>query len=57
MINIIRLTIVWDINGSTRSKNGENTGIIKPGGVCGAVLDLEAETEGISMQVCKVNNK
>jgi len=48
--NMIRLTIVWDINGSTRSENGEGAGIIEAGGIRWAVLDLEAETENISMQ-------
>ena len=45
---MIRLTIVWDINGSTRSEDGEDAGIIKAGGIRGAVLDLEAENESIS---------
>ena len=43
VINMIRLTIMWDINGSTRSENGEDAGIVKAGGVRGAVLDLEEE--------------
>jgi len=45
MIDVIRLTIVGDIDGSTRSENGENAGIIEAGGVRGTVLDLETETE------------
>ena len=45
---MIRLTIVRDINGSTRSENGEGVGIIKASSVLGTVLDLEAEIESIS---------
>ena len=52
---MIRLTIVWDINGSTRSENGEDAGIVQAGGVRGTVLDLEVETENVSSQVCQVS--
>ena len=34
-----------DTDGSARCENGENAGIIKASGVCGAKLDLEAETK------------
>ena len=47
----IRLTIVSDIDGSTRGKNGENAGIVKASCVCGTVLDLEGGTERISTSV------
>jgi len=40
-----RLTIVGDVDGSTRSENGENAGVVQASGVRGTVLDLEAETE------------
>ena len=48
VINLIQLTIVRDINGSTRSENGEDAGIIKASSVLGTVLDLEAEIESVS---------
>ena len=56
-INAIPLTIVSDICGSTRGENGENAWIIKASSMFGAVLDLEAETERISTQVCQVNDR
>ena len=55
--DVIRLTIVWDINKSTRSENGEEAGVIEAGGVRGTVLDLEAEAESISTYVCQVNRR
>ena len=45
-----------DIDGITRSENGEGAGIVKAGGVRGTVLDLEVETDSISSQVCEVND-
>jgi len=48
---MIRLTIMSDLGGRTRSKNGENAGVVKASSVRGAVLDLEAETESISTRV------
>jgi hypothetical protein len=53
----IPLTIVDDINGSTRSENREYTGFIKAGGVSGAVLDLEAETENLSTHAGQVTGR
>jgi len=37
-----------------RSEDSENAGIIKAGGIYGAGLDLEAEIETVSTQVCEV---
>ena len=37
-----------DIDRNTRSENSENAGIIEPGGVCGTVFDLEADTVSMS---------
>jgi len=54
MIGMIALTIMGDIDGSARSENGENAGIVKAGGVRGTVFDLEAETQGMSTYVCQV---
>ena len=51
---MIPLTIMSDVNGSARSKDGENARIIEAGSVCGAELDLEAETEGINTRACQV---
>ena len=48
---MISLTIVSDANGSTRSENCENA-IIEASRVHVAVLDLEAEAEGINTRVC-----
>ena len=45
MIDMIQLTIVGDIDGSTRSENGENAGIVQASGVGRTVLDLGAETK------------
>lgn len=52
----IALTIMGDIDGRTRSENGESTGVIKAGGVRWAVLDLRAETERVSIPACLVTN-
>ena len=50
---MILLTVVSDIDGSTRSENSENTRVIEASGVCGAVIDLvEAGTGSISVHVC-----
>jgi len=43
-----------DIDGSTRSENDENAGVVKASGVSGTVVDLEAETESMSTGVCQV---
>jgi len=53
VIDMTPLTIMSDIDGSTRSENGENAGVIKTSGVFGAVVDLEAETESMSAGVCQ----
>ena len=45
----IALTIMGDIDGSTRSENGKSVGIVKAGGVCCAVLSLRVETESVSI--------
>ena len=37
-----------DIDGSARMENGEDTGIIKAGGVFRAVLDLGAKMKSVS---------
>ena len=37
-----------DIDGSARSENGENAGIIKAGGMLRAELDLEVEANNVS---------
>ena len=41
---MVPLTIMSDIRGSARNEDSEDTGVIKADGVCGAELDLEAET-------------
>ena len=45
---MIPLTIVGDIDGSARSENGGNARLIKPSGVLGAVLGLEAEQNALA---------
>jgi len=50
VIGKITLTIVGDVDGSARSKNGVNAGVVKACGVRGAVLGL---TENISTLVCQ----
>jgi len=50
------LTIMCNIDGSTRSENGENAGVVKASGVCGAVADLEAETKSMSTGVCQATH-
>jgi len=45
------LTIMSDIDDSTRNENGENAGVVKASGVCGAVVDLKAETKSMSTDV------
>jgi len=50
-LSMTPLTIMSDVNGSTRRENGENTGVVKASGVSGTVVDLEAETEGMSAGV------
>jgi len=54
LINMIRLTIVSDVDGSARIKNGELAGVIEASGVCGHVLDLETGTESVSTGVHRV---
>ena len=45
MINATLLTVMNDIDGSTRSENGEATRIVEAGGIFGDILDLELDTE------------
>ena len=45
VINAILLTVMNDIDGSTRSENGEATGIVEAGSVFGDILDLELDTD------------
>lgn len=47
------LTIVSNVDRNVRRENSENAGVIKACGVCGTVLDLEAETESVSTQICE----
>ena len=47
-IEMIRLTIMDDVDGSARIENGKNTRILKASGVCRAVLDLEQGTESMN---------
>ena len=42
---MVLLTVVSDIDEITRSENGGRVGIVKAGGVFGAVLDLGTGTE------------
>ena len=49
MTEMVRLTIMGNIDGSTRSENGEGAGVIKASGVCWAKLGLE---ESMSTYVC-----
>jgi len=51
VIDMTPLTIMSNIDGSTRSENGENAGVVKASGICGAVVDLGAETESMSTGV------
>jgi len=53
-LSMTTLTIMSDVDGSTRSDNGENTGVVKASGISGTVVDLEAETEGMSAGVYQV---
>ena len=46
-------TIMGDIDGSARSENGENAGIIKASDVCKAERDLEAGTKSIGAHICR----
>jgi len=43
-----------NIDGSARSENGENAGVIKAGGVSWVVLGLGAEAKSMSTRVCQV---
>jgi len=45
---MIPLTVMSDIDGSARSENGENAGVIKAGGIFRAELDLETEKNNVS---------
>jgi len=40
-----------DVDRITRSENGENPGVIKASSVCGAVVDLEVQSESMSAGV------
>lgn len=57
LINIIGLTIVSDVDGSPRIKNGEHVGVIEASGVRRNVLDLEVETESVSAGVRRVTRR
>ena len=46
-----------DIDGSTRSENGENVGIVKASGVFRAELDLEPETNNVSTRAGLTSNQ
>ena len=50
--SICPLTVMNYIDRSARSENGERVGVIAASGICRAVLDLEAETEGMSTCLC-----
>ena len=54
---MIPLTVMGDIDGSARSENGENAGIIEASGVFRAELDLEAETNDVSTQGWQVTKR
>ena len=56
-IDLIRLTIMSDIDGSARVENGEDAGIIKACGIRGAVLGLGTEAESMSTRVCMANRR
>ena len=43
-----------DIDGSARSENGENAGVIKAGGISWVVLGLGAEAKSMSARICQV---
>jgi len=45
-----------NIDGSASSENGEGAGGVKARGVCGVVIDLEAETESVSAGVCQATH-
>jgi len=51
VIDMTPLTIMNDIDGSASNENGENAGAVKTSGVCGVVIDLEAENESMSTGV------
>ena len=42
-----------DVDGSARIENSENAGIIQTSGVCGTVLDLEAESVSVGGRICQ----
>jgi len=46
VINVIRLTIVSEVDGSAGGENGESTGIIEGSDAVEAVLDLKAGRKG-----------
>ena len=51
LINVIRLTIVSDVDGNARIENSEHAGVIEARSVRRDVLDLQAETESMSTGV------
>jgi len=57
LVNIIQLTIVSDVDGSARIKNGELAGVIEACGVCRHVLGLEAQTESMSTGLRRVTRR
>ena len=54
---VIMLTIVGNINGGAGGEDSENIGTVETCGICGAVLDLVAETESVSIHVCHVTGR
>ena len=50
-IDMIQLTIVSDVDGSTRIEKGKNTRIPKSSGVCRAVFDLEEGTKRMNTHI------
>ena len=53
---MLQLTIVNDIDRSARGENGKRAGVITTSSVCGAVLDLETETESMSTRLCQTTD-
>ena len=58
MIDVIPLTIMGDIDGSARSENGGNAGIVETGGVRGAELGLcRRGTESMSIHTYRTTRR
>jgi len=57
VIDVIPLTIMGDIDGSARSENGGNGGVVQASGVHGAELGLKRGTEGMRIHTRRVTRR